>query len=185
MKKEMGDLVTEALADAIPVLSLRGGDDWAREGGDLDFMVPPGKAVSACRLVARLAESRGWFLALFRDIGYLSQIVLVRPVSDGIDDAIKVDIFDGLRWYGVGRDVAGDKLFGDILLHGDSKRRVAGAASFFQKIMIVGQGTERDWSRVISAGADTAYLKYIGQELGLLVTESQIQSRGVNGLAKW
>jgi thymidylate kinase len=185
MKREVSTLISEVLSGEMPVLALRGADEFAREGGDLDFMVPPGKSVAACGVVAKAAHKNGWFLAGYRNIGYLAQIVLIRPVPGGSDDAIKVDFFDGLRWYGVGTDVAGSRIFESLVSYQEQAAKLAGAAGFFQKILIVGRESERDWARVVAAGADIAYLTKIARELGLPLTHTQIEARGVLGFAKW
>lgn len=185
MKLELDALVTRALSGVMPVLRLRGADELARVGGDLDYMVPSGHAVIACRQVAEAAMAEGWFLSGFRNIRYLAQIVLIRPRSGGADDALKIDFFDGLRWYGVGYDVAGHRLFESLALVQSDKGRLAGAACFFQKILIVGRESERDWARVVATGADAPYLAETARSLGLPITRSQIESRGVTGLNKW
>ncbi|RII27941.1 MAG: hypothetical protein CXR31_06890 [Geobacter sp.] len=185
MKVEISTLVNRALSGVMPVLSLRGADDLAREGGDLDFIVPSGLAVSACSVVAKAAQSEGFFLAGFRDIGYLAQIILIRPVPGGLDDALKIDFFDGLRWYGVGSDVAGHRLFNSVLPLQGIESKLSGAASFFQKILIVGCESERDWARVVSTGANETYLAEIAEALCLPITRAQIGVRGVTGVDKW
>lgn len=185
MKFELDALATRALSGVMPVLPLRGADALAREGGDLDYMVPPGHAVAACRQVAETAMAEGWFLAGFRNIGYLAQIVLIRPGIGGVDDALKIDFFDGLRWYGVGHDVAGQRLFESMIPIQKDPVKLAGAACFFQKILIVGRESERDWARVAATGADAPYLAETARTLELPITHSQIESRGVTGPSKW
>ncbi|MEP4147181.1 MAG: hypothetical protein ABJL54_08150 [Halioglobus sp.] len=185
MKMEVSNLVTDTLSAKMSLIPLRGTDERAREGGDLDFLVPPGEAIRACGIVAREAEKNGWSLILFRDIDYLCQIVLVRPALGRDDEAIKIDFFDGLRWYGVGNDIAGTRLFQLVSSRSGLDDRLVGAASFFQKIMTVGRVSERDWSRVAATGADAAYLASIGKACLLPITEKQINNRGVVGLDKW
>lgn len=185
MKLEVTELVKRSLAGVIPVLGLRGADTHAREGGDLDFIVPPGHAVAACEVVAKAALAEGWFLLGFRDIGYLAQIVLIRPAANDADNALKIDFFDGLRWYGVGTDVAGHRLFAQLLPSQPDEEKLAGAAGFFQKILIVGRESERDWARVAATGADANYLAETAQSLCLPVNRNHIQERGVTGLGKW
>ena len=185
MKAQLDALVARALCGVMPVLPLRGADVFVREGGDLDYMVPPRHAVAACRQVVETAIAEGWFLGCFRNIGYLAQIVLIRPRSGGVDDALKVDFFDGLCWYGVGRDVAGHRLFELLAVVQSDKKRLAGAACFFQKILAVGQESERDWARVVATGADATYLAETARQLKLPIIQSQIEARGVTGLNKW
>lgn len=185
MKQEVSRLVEDCLADLLPVLALRGADSLAREGGDLDFIVPSGTAVTACRAVAAAAMLHGWFVSGYRNIGYLAQIILVRPGSTGIDDAIKLDFFNGLHWYGVGRDMCGERLFKELLPAQQRAERLAGAVSFFQKLLVVGQCTSRDWRRVLASGADVRYLQECASALGLPITLAQTETHGVRGLAKW
>lgn len=181
----MNDLVCNALITGyVPVLPLRGVDDWAREGGDLDFMVSPGSSIAACKLLAKAAVESGWYVVNFSDIGYLAQITLIRPGMDGKDDAIKVDFFDGLRWYGVGNDTAAIRLF-DIAQSNVNESRLTGAAGFFQKLLIVGQLAMRDWARVTATGADEVYLAEIAQSIGLPLSPQHVSAHGVLGLDKW
>lgn len=182
MKHEADGLVRDALSGVMPILALRGTDEYAREGGDLDYIAPPGRAVEACLAVSRAGLEHGWFVIGFRDIGYLAQVVLVRPQVGGNDDAVKIDIFDGLRWYGVGRDVS-YRLFDMQVSAIDA--RLASAAGFFQKILIVGKASERDWLRAEAMGASASYLADMATMLGLPINRAQIDARGVEGLSKW
>ena len=185
MKAEMNALVLRALTGIVPILNLRGVDALARDGGDLDYMVPVGEAIGACRLVADAALAEGWFLTDFRNIMYLAQIVLIRPGNSGLDQSVKLDFFDGIRWYAVGEDVAGQQLFNTLMPLQGNVSRLAGAAGFFQKILVVGRVSERDWRRVAATGADLNYLANTAQSLCLPITLSEIERRGVTGLRKW
>lgn len=185
MKTELTALVKKALSGTMPVLTLRGADALARDGGDLDFIVPPGHAVAACNVVSRAAHAEGWYLVGFRDIGYLAQIVLIRPVLGGADESLKIDFFDGLRWYGVGTDVAANRLFDALTPLPGDEDKVSGAAGFFQKILTVGRQSERDWARIVATGADATYLAESAQALRLPITRAQIETRGVAGVDKW
>lgn len=181
----MSELVCRALSGYVPVLPLRGVDDFAREGGDLDFMVSPGLSITACKLVAKAAIDSGWYIGSFRNIGYLAQITLIRPVIDGKDEAIKIDFFDGLRWYGVGNDSAAIKLFDMFAPSNIVESRLTGATGFFQKLLIVGQLSARDWARVTATGADEVYLAEIAKSIGLSLSPEQVNAHGVLGSEKW
>lgn len=185
MKAELVGLVKDALRGNVPVLELRGGDALARAGGDLDFMVPPSRAVVACALVVRAAVAGGWYVVSFRDIGYLAQVVLVRLHDDGSAGAMKLDFFNGLCWYGVGRDDAGRRLFEQLPSDPETFKKFAGAATFFQKALIVGRLSERDHARVVAAGADAAFIARMAGEIGLPISQADVDARGVQGFAKW
>jgi len=169
----------------MPVIALRGTDKLSRKGGDLDFMVPPKKAVNEKNIIDKVAQGKGWFIAGFNDIGYLAQILLIRPVPNGVDDAIKIDFFDGLRWYGVGSKLVDRRLFELLVPKHNGDPRLAGAVGFFQKVLSVGRISERDWLRVEAAGADEGFLAETAKALGLPITYQQIQAHGVSGLSKW
>jgi thymidylate kinase len=185
VKRETGNLVREALYGVMPVLELRGNDELARVGGDLDFMVPPGKAVAACAAMAQAARVHGWRVVAFRNIGYLAQVVLADTRGGTTSAAIKLDFFDGLRWYGIGRDVAAEHLFSWLGEHPDDALRLAGAAGFFQKILIVGQLATRDLARVSATGADAAFIARLAAQIALPIDEADVGAGGVTGLAKW
>ena len=62
---------------------------------------------------------------------------------------------------------------------------MAGAAGFFQKILIVGRQSERDWLRVADTGMTYEALATVAGELNLPLTKQEAENRGVTGLAKW
>lgn len=185
MKKQMVDLALEALSDAMPVFPLTSDENFPQESCSLDFMVPTGKALLACRLVAEAALDSGWLLVLFRDVRYLAQIVLMRPENGGRDEVIRLDFFDGMRWYGVGEDVLGQLLFESILPQSPSDEKLCSAVSFFHRILTAGCVTERDWERVAATGADIAYLTDIARVLNLPLAATDIKCPGLVGFSKW
>ncbi len=187
MKKEMIFLAHQALAGTMPLLDLRGNDAYTRIDGDIDIIVPAGQAVAACFLLSEAARKAGWFLLSFRNIGYLASVVLTKPSDDGADAAIKIDFFSGLEWYGVGSGVSA-RFFEQVLPEANARNMLqplAAAINFLQKCMIVGQLSQRDWTRVSDGGADGVYLLKIAETLKLPLHTSDIEARGVCGLGKW
>lgn len=185
MKREISDLVINALNGYVAVLPLRGADNFMREGGDLDFMVIPGMSILACKLVSKAAIDIGWHVGGFRDIGYLAQLILFCPVENGKDVAIKIDFFDGLRWYGVGDNSAAIRLFDIFTQSNINESKIAGAAGFFQKLLTVGQLSSRDFARVTAMGADEVYLAEVAKSIGLSLSIEQVCRHEVVGLEKW
>lgn len=186
MKRELIELARQALGGSLPMLELRGMDAQARAGGDIDFLVPSGRAREACLRLADAARTRGWHLLAFRDIGYLAQIVLVRLGAN--DEAIKVDFFSGFAWYGVGSDVVSREFFemvGHLEGKPESGARLAAAATFVQKCLIAGRLSERDLVRVRAGGADKEYLLEVARHLGLPLSPRDIESDGVSGIRQW
>ncbi|MGE4095780.1 MAG: hypothetical protein AB7G75_33615 [Candidatus Binatia bacterium] len=169
----------------MPALPLRGADKLAREGGDLDFVVPPGFAATACKVVATVARAEGWFVLQFRDVGYLAQIVLVNQLTGTAPTAFKIDFFDGVRWYGVGRDIVGDGLFASPYTLGHNETKLGGALNFLQKMLVVGRLSDRDWARVVATGVDADYLTEFARMYQLPLTRSQIEARAVSMPSKW
>jgi hypothetical protein len=188
MKQEMIMLACQAFVGKLPLLVLRGNDVEARAEGDIDILVPAGQAVIACHLLSAEARSAGWFLLSFRNIGYLASVVLTKPSEDGNDAAVKIDFFSGLEWYGVGSGVVSARFFGQVLpeaLASKMLQPLAAAINFFQKCMIVGQLSRRDWTRVSDGGADGEYLLKTAATLKLPLHAADIAARGVRGLDKW
>ena len=107
MKQEVIGMICRALEGHMPMLVLRGGDAQAREGGDIDILVPSWRPLAACQLIADAAKESGWYLCGFRNIGYVVSLTLCRPKNSGVDDAIKLDLISGLEWYGIEHPVAG------------------------------------------------------------------------------
>ena len=187
MKQEVIDLIDSALAGHMPMLVLRGGDSQARNGGDIDILVPSRDALRACQLVSELARTAGWRLAGFRDIGYMAQVILVRPGCE-VDDAIKVDFFAGFEWYGVGSDAVSRRFFKIVEEAAGTAvgvAKLAAAVNFIQKCLIVGRLSERDWARVEAGGASPEFLLVLMRSLGLPLSALDIEKKGVIGFHQW
>lgn len=188
MKQEIIDLARNALAGSIPMLVLRGVDEQARSGGDIDILVPSRQAKRACGLLAEAANSAGWFLAFFRDIGYLAQVVLIRPGQECADEAIKVDFFAGFEWYGVGSDVVGRRFFEiakDAKGAADQEVRLSSVVNYLQKCLTCGRLNDRDWQRVVTGMGSASSLLGLTLALGMPITANDIAMRGVAGQRQW
>jgi thymidylate kinase len=188
MKRETVELVERAVAGALPVLTLRGADPQARSLGDLDFLVPKGAAVRACRVLADAARERGWFLLSFRDIGYLATVVLTRPAADGGVESVKVDFFSGLEWYGAGGESVSGRFFRELLpaaVSDEARRSLAGAVNFLQKCMTTGRLAPRDLERARNAGASAERVLAVATQLGLPLGRAEAESGSLSTGAKW
>jgi thymidylate kinase len=188
MKQEIIDLATRALSNKMPMLLLRGDDVHARAEGDIDFFVPSRQAVKACLLLANAAREMGWYLIAFRNIGYLAQMLLVKPSHGREDEAIKVDFFAGFEWYGVGSDIVSRRFFKIVYDSScaTSKNELVATVNFVQKCLIAGQLSKRDWARVISSdGISAALLLERVQSLGMPLTAHDIEKKGVFGFHQW
>ncbi len=187
-KQELAKITKLALANQIPVYVLRGLDAYSREGGDIDLIVPPGSAVRACWLAAQAAVAEGWCLAGFRNIGYMSSITLMKPSENENDEAIKLDFISGFAWYGIGGLDALADPFGETwrAIHRDwADHRIAGALTFFQKIMASGSVSGKEWDRICGTGVDSAYLASLARELNLPITSEEIGARRMTAPRKW
>lgn len=188
MKEALISLVEGALAQSMPLLVLRGGDILARADGDIDILVPQGRSIQACLLLVTAAKQEGWALLSFRDIGYVSSVVLVMVKEEGNDIAVKVDFVSGLEWFGVGDGTVSARFFEHLLRDAvtpEARGALAGSITFFQKWMGIGVLSERDWRRVIMAGADKAYLLRTASELGLPLSQADLTAQCLGLLAKW
>lgn len=185
-KGEMAALIESALKVRMPMLLLRGTDSSARVDGDIDVLVPFGQAEAACRLVADAAVEFGWQLAGFSDIGYLAQVVLVRSGADGYQ-AVKVDFFSGMEWYGVGTGALSRRFFAEFEvreLNAPELAKLAAIATFIQKCLIVGRLSERDWARVSEHLTPEELLSAV-QAVGLPIEAFDISRRGLTGWSQW
>lgn len=188
MKQDVIALIRKTLLGQMSFLVLRGHDDHARAEGDIDILVPRGQAVFACRFVAESARCNGWYLLSFRYIGYLASIVLVRPADNGHDAAIKIDFFSGLEWYGVGDGSVSARFFERILPEAQARNELeplAAAVNFFQKCMVVGRLSQRDWDRITAGGATGDYLMKVAGSLQLPLQAADIAARGLGLIDKW
>lgn len=187
-KVALGELAMRALTPEIPVKVLRGLDDHSRAGGDIDFIVPPGLSIRACQVVADVACENGWLVAGFRDIGYVSSVTFVK-LSDAVkDDAVKLDFINGFDWYAVGTYAQITNPFSGLWdsIHQEwDDSRIAGALTFFQKIMASGSVSPKEWNRVEGTGADSTYLAGVASKLDFPITLAEIEACKVSSLRKW
>ncbi len=168
------------------MLFLRGLDPAARSEGDLDVLVPKGRAIEACRLLAAAAQNAHWYTVSFRNIHYLAQLLLIPPSLEA-DQAVKVDFFSGLEWYGIGKGTVSKRLFDhleDTQTCHASVEELAAAVTFLQKTLTSGKLSERDKLRV-AAGAEPEKLLTILKQLGLPLSPSSIAQGGMSTFSKW
>lgn len=149
-KQAATDLVPKALGGQMQYLVLRGLDAFAREGGDIDILVPRNRAREALALVAEAANRNGWAVAGLADIGYLTQICLIRRWGpDRRHKAVKIDLWNGMSWGALGADPLADALFENLETQGEAY--TVGMVTLLQKLLYAGYLRDRDRERVFSA----------------------------------
>jgi thymidylate kinase len=188
MKQCIIELARNALAGNIPMLILRGGDEQARIGGDIDILVPSGESIRACQLIVEKAKQAGWHLAGFKDIGYVASIILLRPDINGDDDALKLDLISGLEWYAMGDGSITNKFFKLLNCYSNKQEPVAGLiafATFIQKIMASGHLSKRDWSRVRDGVGHNEILLETADFIGVPLMEDDMDEKGIHRRRQW
>ena len=188
MKQAIRELARKALAGNMPMLILRGGDEQDCAGGDIDILVPSGESIRACQLIVEQAKQAGWYLAGFKDIGYVASIILLRPGANGCDDAIKLDLISGLEWYAMGDGSATNKFFELLNCYVNEQERVAGLvafATFIQKIMASGQLSTRDRSRVRKGAPHNELLLVTADFIGMPLLANDMDEKGIQRGRQW
>jgi thymidylate kinase len=188
VKQEVIEIVRKALNCRMPMLILRGADNHARVGSDIDILVPSSKSVMACLLIAVQAKQSGWYLAGFKNIGYVASVTLMRPGLSRCDDAIKLDLIAGLEWYGVGSGTVTNKFLELFERHSTDQSYVEGLiafATFLQKIMASGRLSERDWSRVRNGTVPDKSFLDIADFVGLRLLPEDMNENGIHSVHQW
>ncbi|MBW7923412.1 MAG: hypothetical protein H3C59_01570 [Burkholderiaceae bacterium] len=184
MKNEAVDLVRRALAGRMPILVVRGVDAMARPDGDIDILVPGGRATEAALASADAARPAGWLLLGISDIDYLVSVVLVRARDGSSDEAVKLDFWSGFTWYGAGTDEVARRFF-ELQTDGSrSERQWAALATLLQKLVVVGRLSSRDRDRV-HAGATDVELLAMAAVIGLRLTAADLAPGGIGRWRKW
>lgn len=183
-KQATTDLVCTALEKQMDFLILRGVDDFAREDGDIDVLVPIGCSQQAALCVGRRAFDAGWTIAGVLDIGYLTQICLVkRWGKDRVHHAVKIDFFNGMTWGASGQDPLGRALFNG--LNGTfSVAEAIGLATLIQKMLYAGYLRERDRAR-ITAHCTPAQIKSFIDSTGLPLSRADLERGRLSLQTKW
>ncbi len=186
---DMLKITCKALKMIMPFIVLHDGDTMLfPEAGGIDIMVPSGRAVQACNLLATAARQEGWFLLNFRNISYVASIVLVKPVESGDDIAIKVDFISGLEWYGIGSGVVSAWFFAQALPEAVMEGKLsalAGAVSLLRKSMANGHLSLQDWTRIGAGDADSDFLLKTAGVLHLPLRPDDVVELGLSDLKKW
>ena len=167
----------------MPIILLRGGDSLARQEGDLDFLVPFGMSNIVCKKILLSFQKNGWKLLSFRDINYLSTVTLVnKREHDSI--AIKIDIFNGLAWRGLGTHHADRTFFYNIwpdTKNEHLKLKIVSAINFLHKTMYSGKLGDRDIGRI---NCDWEDLYWLTSKLDWSINKS-LFPKGANFFQKW
>lgn len=183
-KQAAADLVHEALDGEMDFLILRGMDDFAREDGDIDVLVPRGRSGHALLRVTERALEAGWTVAGVGDIGYLTQICLVQRWGENrAHRAVKVDLFDGATWAASGSDPLGHALF-DGLHKTLSEAEAIGLATFLQKMLYAGYLRDRDRDRIAAACASERIMAFI-DATRLPMSRVEVDQGHVSRWSRW
>lgn len=165
-------------------LILRGMDDFAREDGDIDVLVPRGRSGHALLRVTERALDAGWTVAGVGDIGYLTQICLVQRWGENwAHRAVKVDLFDGATWAASGADPLGHALF-DGLHKTLSEAEAIGLATFLQKMLYAGYLRDRDRNRIVAACEPKRLMAFI-DAARLPLTHAEVDRGHLSCWSRW
>jgi len=182
-KEAATNLVRRALDPNMQFLVLRGIDDFARAGGDIDVLLPRGLASEALSRIAERADQDGWAIAGTSDIGYLLQICLVkRWGAEGEHQAVKVDLWNGLSWAALGRDPFGDALFRALVDEDESE--IVGLTTLLQKLLYAGFLRERDRNRIFEA-CSTERVQAFTARNGVPLTRADLEAGRLDKISRW
>lgn len=184
IKNQVSDLAVTAIGAKTDVLALRGTDEQAREGGDIDILVPQGDAKTAALALARASQAAGLAVIDFRDIGYIVQLCICDPdVDNAAEAAIKVDLWNGMAWQSLGRDSLTHHIMA-IAKQGEGDAKAVAVTTFLQKLMYAGSLRERDKKRIF----DCVSVEFLGsfcQAVGLRISPECIRSGRIGLFEKW
>ena len=121
---------------------VRGSDIESTSTSDIDVLVNHGQANHACLQFMEYLRSKGWLLLSFRQLDYLSSIVVTNTELFP-NRSTKIDFFSGLGWYGVERESAKFTAFRNA----DTHVQMA-AITLVHKIMYAGGLADKDFIRV-------------------------------------
>lgn len=184
IKQDIIGLVRDALSEQVKFLILRGVDDFSRDEGDIDILVPKGYSREALFRVTERALDSGWSVAAVRDIGYLTQVCLVnRFGSNGLYQAVKLDFFNGLSWGSLGDDEIGWALFDNLNVR-VTELEAIGIVTFLQKMLYAGYLRARDWDRIAASCSSDLIMAYI-RVSGLPLSCVDFRKGSLSALARW
>ncbi|QPZ90006.1 hypothetical protein [Thioclava electrotropha] len=183
IKQEATGLIHSALDGKMDFLELRGIDEFAREGGDIDVLVPRNRAREALGLVAELAASRGWSVAGWRDIGYITQACLAtRETAGAPRQAVKIDLWNGVGWLGMGADPYAVALFHHLETRGPAE--TIGLVTLLQKLLYPGYLRDRDRQRVLAACSANEIAAFVAAN-SIPLTSADLERDRLGRLARW
>lgn len=177
------ELVYEALDGKLEFLVLRGTDELAHDDGDLDVLVPRDQSNLALLLVGEVACKAGWRIAAIGDIGYLSQICLVKRCSTSAQyRAVKVDFFNGASWAALGDDPLGRAVFE---FRKDNRiSEAVGLTTLLQKFLYGGHLRARDRARIAVACNHDRIEAFVTAN-GLPLTRADLDRGILSSATRW
>lgn len=177
------ELVRSALDGLMEFLVLRGVDEFAREGGDIDVLVPRNCSKLALSLVGQRAYETGWMIAGIGDIGYLTQICLIKRSADRSHyHSIKVDFFNGVSWAALGDDPLGRALLAKRNQNGE--RLAVALTTLLQKLLYAGYLRDRDRDRIASACVSSQIEEFVATTRLPLSRADLLRGR-LRKMARW
>jgi thymidylate kinase len=188
MKDEVANLIREALTDVIEHLILRGTDPLAAAGGDIDVLVTRSQTRRAAMRILDCAPSLGWHVIRLKSLRYVDSIVVSRVNDSGVAYSTKIDLIDGIEWYGVGTGLTSSKFFGLVRnAHGDHSllAKLAAFITFTQKLLASGQLSARDWERIKSSGTTRLDLLSMAHSIDIPLYEDDVTRAKLSNRRKW
>ena len=154
---------------------IRGNDDQPHLKGDIDVLVSPGNSNIACLHLAKFLKSRGWLIIAFRELDYLSCVVVANTeLFPG--RSVKIDFFGGLGWYGLNK-----KEFDFRLLCESDDLMAQSTITLAHKLMYSGVFCQKDIKRV------EPFVNRAIKSLNLsdLIDEEILSTTPISKLLKW
>lgn len=183
VKEDATVLIRAALDNRIPMIVLRGIDEFANTEGDIDILVPRNFANDAMRLVSELAYKENWSVVDVSYIGYISQLCLARKSTQSNRyESIKVDIWNGVSWAAIGKDPFGDAIFKIFEKNGEIE--AAALATTLQKFMYAGFFRQRDKKRIFAVYDITRIVQFC-VENGIPLTSKDLQNGRLSSIKRW
>jgi|SaaInlStandDraft_4_1057021.scaffolds.fasta_scaffold10562_2 hypothetical protein len=183
MKEYIQEVIENRLQSNFPMLILRGLDSVARDDGDIDILVSPGMANTACRCLVDYIKEDGWSLVALREINYLTTITVANiDLHPGM--AVKIDFFGGLAWYGISNVHSQEDVFKKIQIIDrdvNSRRQAIAAVTLLHKVMYAGRFRERDIDRISPHIADIVSILNMPD----LINVNFIRLGVINMTTKW
>lgn len=176
MKKFVIKVIQENIQFTHQPIIIRGGDSASSVTGDIDILVRKNGLNQTIFEFVNHITINGWQVISYRKLFYLSSIIIIND-SKFPSNSLKIDFFNGIGWYGIGK-----KSYDDIFFNNKIDAEVITCSiTLVHKLTYAGSFSQKDLYRL----GDNIKTSLEFLELDDIINENVIKNNIISTFLKW